>query len=247
MDAKYTKTITVLPSQVDVGGRLGVPATFDLFMDTATEAADALGVGWELLLRRGLFWITVKTRFEFVDRPGLLDAVQVSTWPERPAEKRCNRHYEIRRGDEVLVRGKTEWAIVSMLTRRPQGQIDVIFRASAHEGDELRSSKRRDGRHPRPPRQPPDGGTSVLARLTIWADGSREQAVGNRNDTVTPLRILFALFPIAVHHPEYGLRRALVAQRGGVEHQVVGVGVAPGLVGEEACCSSCSGCPGGVM
>ena len=43
MDAKYTKTITVLPSQVDVGGKLGVAATFDLFMDTATEAAEVLG------------------------------------------------------------------------------------------------------------------------------------------------------------------------------------------------------------
>ena len=126
MDAKYTKTITVLPSQVDVGGKLGVAATFDLFMDTATEAAEVLGVGWELLKRKGMFWITVKTRIEFVDRPGLLDTVQVSTWPERPAEKRCNRHYEIRRGGEVLVRGKTEWAIVSMLTRRPQVLAKVL-------------------------------------------------------------------------------------------------------------------------
>ncbi len=238
MDAKYTRQITILPSQLDVGGRLGVAATFDLFMDTATEAAEALGVGWDLLKRKGMFWITVKTRIEFVNRPSLLETVRVSTWPERPGEKRCNRHYEIRRGDEVLVRGKTEWAIVSVLTRQPQRMdrilppgldygdelacpepfpmideafpeppfarhvvtatdidmarhmnnvayvraimncfsvrewkkldvrcMDVIFRASALEGDELRFQKRRNGHVLDLRGSLPDGRTSVLARL----------------------------------------------------------------------------------
>ena len=238
MNAEYTKKVRILPSQIDAFGKLSVPHTFDLFMDTATEAAEALGVGWAFLQRKGLFWITVKTRVEFIDPPNLMDEVVVRTWPERPGEKRANRHYEILRDGAVLVRAKTEWAIVSMLTRRPQPlakvmpadaeypsemacpepfpmidehfpeppfathrvaardidmarhmnnvayvraivdafsvkewkkmdvrRMDVIFRASAHEGDLLQFQKRRDGSALDIRGSMPGGETIVLARM----------------------------------------------------------------------------------
>ena len=126
MNPIYTKTVAILPSQVDARGRLSPAHTFDLFMDTATEAAGAMGVGWDFLMRRGLFWITVKTRVRFIDPPRLLESVQVVTWPERPGDMRCNRHYEIRRGDAVLVQGLTEWAIVDVQSGRPQPLADVL-------------------------------------------------------------------------------------------------------------------------
>ena len=240
MELKYEKTITVLPSQIDAYGRLGVADTFSLFMDIATEAAGAMGVGWDFLKRRGMFWITVKTRVEFLDRPNLMDTVAVRTWPERPGEKRCDRYYEISRDGEPLVRGKTEWAIVSALTGRPQSmakllpegldyaaepvcpepfpmiderfdappfaehivaatdidmarhmnnvayvraiinafsvkewkrmdvrQMDVIFRASAHEGDVLRFQKRQDGDVLDIRGSLPNGKTIVLCRMRL--------------------------------------------------------------------------------
>lgn len=129
MEARYVKTTTVLPSQLDPYGRLSVPDTFNIFMDAATEAAGELGVGFDFLRRKGMFWITVKTKIQFLNRPGILDAVQVATWPERPGEKRCNRHYELSRDGEVLIRAKTEWAIVSVLTKRPQAMAKVLPQA----------------------------------------------------------------------------------------------------------------------
>ncbi len=62
MNLIYAKTVTILPSQVDAWGKLSLDHTFDLFMDIATEAAGAMGVGWDFLIQRGLFWITVKAR-----------------------------------------------------------------------------------------------------------------------------------------------------------------------------------------
>ena len=126
MNLIYTKTVTILPSQVDAWGRLSLPHAFDLFMDTATEAAGAMGVGWDFLIRKGMFWITVKARVRFIDPPKLLDTVDVVTWPEKPCEMRCNRYYEIRRGGEVLVQGKTEWAIVSVQNGKPQRLADIL-------------------------------------------------------------------------------------------------------------------------
>ena len=43
MNPIYAKTVTILPSQVDAWGKLSLPHAFDLFMDTATEAAGAMG------------------------------------------------------------------------------------------------------------------------------------------------------------------------------------------------------------
>ena len=126
MNLVYTKSVTILPSQVDAWGRLSLPHAFDLFMDTATEAAGAMGVGWDFLIQKGLFWITVKARVRFIDAPRLLDRVDVVTWPEKPGEMRCNRYYEIRRGGEVLAQGMTEWAIVDVQSGRPQPLADVL-------------------------------------------------------------------------------------------------------------------------
>ena len=126
MNPIYTKTVTILPSQVDAWGRLSPAHTFDLFMDTATEAAGAMGVGWDFLMRKGMFWITVKARVRFINPPRLLDAVEVVTWPEAPGDMRCNRYYEIRKNGEVLAQGLTEWAIVSTSTGKPQPLAGIL-------------------------------------------------------------------------------------------------------------------------
>ena len=126
MNPIYAKNVTILPSQVDAWGRLSPDHTFDLFMDTATEAAGAMGVGWDFLMRKGMFWITVKARARFIDPPRLLDAVEVVTWPEAPGDMRCNRYYEIRKNGEVLAQGVTEWAIVSTSTGKPQPLAGIL-------------------------------------------------------------------------------------------------------------------------
>ena len=127
MSTRYTRSVTILPSRIDAHGRLSVPDTFDLFMDVATEAAGEMGVGFDFLKKRGMFWITVKTRIRFIERPPLLSRVQVSTWPEAPGEKRCDRYYEITdESGRPMVQGRTEWAIVSVLTGHPQ-RIDRLM------------------------------------------------------------------------------------------------------------------------
>ena len=122
MQTRYEKTVTILPSRVDAQGRLSVPDTFDLFMDTATEAARALGVGWDFLIRRGMFWITVKTKIQFFRRPGLLETVKVETWPEAPGDRRCIRHYRIVGDGGTLVAGKTDWTMWAAAMAKP-GQL----------------------------------------------------------------------------------------------------------------------------
>ncbi len=118
MKAIYSRELTILPSMCDAEGRLGVPNAFALFMDIATEHAEVLHVGMTDLMSRGLFWLTVRTKLRFHRRPGMIETVEAVTWPETPERSRCNRDYLLRKGDETLIEGKTEWMVMNMKTGR---------------------------------------------------------------------------------------------------------------------------------
>ena len=59
MENTLTKTFHVVPSQCDSTARLGIPNTFSMLMDVATEHADHLGIGPAYLFRENRFWLTV--------------------------------------------------------------------------------------------------------------------------------------------------------------------------------------------
>ena len=118
MKAIYSRELTILPSMCDAEGRLGVHNAFALFMDIATEHAEVLRIGMTDLMSRGLFWLTVRTKLRFHRRPGMIERVEAVTWPETPERSRCNRDYLLRKGDEILIEGKTEWMVMNMKTGR---------------------------------------------------------------------------------------------------------------------------------
>ena len=118
MKAIYSRQLTILPSQCDAEGRLSIPSAFGLFMDIATEHAETLGIGMNELMPRGLFWLTVRTRIHFYRRPNLVERVEAVTWPEKPERSRCNRDYLLKKGDETLIEGKTEWMVMNLNTNR---------------------------------------------------------------------------------------------------------------------------------
>ena len=112
MENRYRKEIVILPSVCDSAALLGIPDTFALFMDIASEHAAALGCGIRELEERGLFWLTVRTRVRFFRRPGMMDRATLSTWPEAPGRLRAERDYLLEQNGEVLAAGKTEWGVL---------------------------------------------------------------------------------------------------------------------------------------
>lgn len=118
MDIIFEKEYCVLPSVCDASGALSYPGAFECFMDIASQHAEGLGFGFGDLTRRGLFWLTVKTKILFLRRPRLAESITLSTWPEKPGRIRCNRSYEMKQGEEQLLRGRTEWALIDIGTQR---------------------------------------------------------------------------------------------------------------------------------
>ena len=126
MEAKLTREMTILPSICDREAKLSIPDLFAQFMDVATLHAEELGVGAEPMIRRGLFWITVKTKVHILRRPRLLETVTVSTRPLVPERVRAIREYRLEKDGELLAEGKTEWAVLETATGRPR-HMDGVF------------------------------------------------------------------------------------------------------------------------
>ena len=117
MDLVYEQSRFLGPSVCDASGHLSYPGAFGLFQDMAAAHGELLGVGFEAMAARRMFWLTVKTKIVFLKRPKIDETVLLRTWPEKPGAIRCHRSYELLCGGERCLLGKTEWAVVNTETR----------------------------------------------------------------------------------------------------------------------------------
>jgi len=129
------KNLTVFTSHCDRSAKMGTPNALTIFMDLATEHANELGCGADELSKKGLMWVASKTKAVFFRRPTMMQNVTISTWPEKPERIRFNRHYAIKSDGELLIAGKTEWAIVDKQSGRPQ-KAEGIYTAELDFCDE---------------------------------------------------------------------------------------------------------------
>ncbi len=116
MEYVFERDVTVSSGACDYSGRLSLVDTFTLFMDIATDHALMMGCGFKQMGPKNLFWLTVKTKVIFGERPFMADKVTLRTWPESPDKMRCNRSYQLEWKGEIAARGKTEWAVLNMQT-----------------------------------------------------------------------------------------------------------------------------------
>lgn len=114
MGKKYIKEIMIGPSLTDASGKLSFANCFGLFMDIATEHAEELGIGQSSFGKKGLFWLTAKSKLRFYRRPDVVERVSVSTWPESHEYVKCIRNYRLTKGEEVLAEGRTLWTVIDM-------------------------------------------------------------------------------------------------------------------------------------
>ena len=125
MDCLYERSLTIPVSMTDAAARLGYHDAFTAFMDLAGEQAEALGIGAAYMARRGVFWLTVKTKIRFYERPRLSSLVTLSTWPQEPEKLHFDRSYQITADGRTLVAGKTQWALMDIAEGRlrPVGEV----------------------------------------------------------------------------------------------------------------------------
>ena len=116
MNEIHEETPKITPGFADASGRFGVPDVFRALMDMAAIHAELIGVGFADMAKRGLFWLTVKTRIDFFERPRMSEEVKLVTWPEAPERIRGNRSYLVKKDGRTVITGRTEWAVINVET-----------------------------------------------------------------------------------------------------------------------------------
>ncbi len=121
----FQKKFTIQASNCNSQAQLSHADTFALFCDVATDHANVLDVSAKTLAPKGLFWVAVKTKIAFENPIKMMDEATLSTWPAPPEKLRCVRFYKLESNDKIVATGKTEWAILSFSSNRPQLVSDI--------------------------------------------------------------------------------------------------------------------------
>ena len=105
MQEIFTRQSDIDPGAADASGRLAYHEAFRMFMDIASRHAGEIGVGLADMNEKGLFWLTVKTKVKFINRPRIGQTVTLTTWPEAPERIRGCRSYVMECGGETAAFG----------------------------------------------------------------------------------------------------------------------------------------------
>lgn len=106
-------------SECDCYGRLALHSICEIFQEAATVHAERLGVGQTYCERERRLWLLSRLRV-IVDRyPGYGDGLWVETWPSGFSGPLAIREYQLRVGDEVVVRATGSWLMVDPESGRP--------------------------------------------------------------------------------------------------------------------------------
>ncbi len=93
-------------------------AVLNYFQDIARVHATKLNVGYDNTIGKNILWVLTKTKFEFFNKFTPEEVVRVTTWPSEIGRITFNRDYEIFHGEQLLVKGTSQWVVIDSNTRR---------------------------------------------------------------------------------------------------------------------------------
>lgn len=119
MNRIWQNNYTLRAGDFDCFNRIKPSAVLDLFQDAAGQHAEALGVGFEDMLKRGFLWVVTRVKFEIITAPERYQTVLIKTWPLEPNRINYRREYGIEDlNGNLLIKGSSEWVVLHSTERR---------------------------------------------------------------------------------------------------------------------------------
>lgn len=184
MENKHSFEMKIPMSRCDFRWHLGPAQAADIFMDTATEHGDMLGVGFDKMAEQDLYWMAARCRYRFHRMPQGLEKVSVTTWPGKIRYAICNRYYTMTQGEELLAEGMTEWVIFNTRENRIETNAEKMLHEFPYNEDVACS-----GRKIRMSRDFTDA--AELGKYTVR---STDIDVGHHMNNVAYLRAMMSMF-----------------------------------------------------
>lgn len=186
MENTWREEREIYSSFCDAEGCLGVRNTFDLFMDIASVHAAHLGVGYYDMMDRRCYWVAVRTRVRFRDRPRLGETIRLETWPVKPGLAKSERCYRLYCGGDIAAEGRTEWAVQDVDTGAVRRMDSVGF--------PMELDFRSDRACPEPFTRFRDVDTGDVAPERIFTVDSMDIDMGRHMNNVAYIRMLLGTF-----------------------------------------------------
>ncbi|MBQ3277030.1 MAG: hypothetical protein IJH47_08275 [Oscillospiraceae bacterium] len=119
MDGVFSQELRLKNRDVDMYRRLRTSRLFELLQEAAIAHTEALGMGREKTLDRGLLWVVTLQRAEIARMPEYDEKIRVEGWPGETMHVLFPRYYRIvGEGGGELVRASALWMLVDEKSRR---------------------------------------------------------------------------------------------------------------------------------
>lgn len=118
MEQVFEQQVQIAANHVDCFGRCKSAVLLYLAQEAATGHCDILGLDWDTMASKNLFWAVIRTHVQVERLPRLSETVTVRTWPMPTTRTAYPRAVQIldSRG-EVLVSIVSLWVLMDMKTR----------------------------------------------------------------------------------------------------------------------------------
>lgn len=126
-DYKFARQTHMDAYNTDIARRATAGGVLRQFNETATENMSFFGPSYDELLDTGRALMVSRMDIEILQPPVMDEPVTVCTWPSLPRGAVINRCYEMYRGEELLARGYSDWALVEIQTRKILRMRDDTF------------------------------------------------------------------------------------------------------------------------
>lgn len=130
MPKVFTTTHTIQYYEADAKQQVTLPMLINVSLEASTQQAAALNIGEVEVHAQGLGWIILESALNIQTLPVVHDVVTVKTWVEEANSFFSVRHFEVLKGEQLMVEIKMLFALLNMtsrkLTRIPESFIEAL-------------------------------------------------------------------------------------------------------------------------
>lgn len=112
----FSHSFTVSPQDIDENGHVNNVAYLQWVQDVAVAHWQSAATDE---MQAAYFWVVVRHELDYKKPAFETDEIIVTTWVGEWTAVTCERFTEIRRGDDLLVRGRTVWCMIDRKTTKP--------------------------------------------------------------------------------------------------------------------------------
>ena len=113
----YERTLRIRSQHVTCCRRLRLSALLTFFQEASIAHTEALGVGREKTLDRGLLWIITKQHINIRRMPEYDEEITIRSWPGETMHVLFPRFYEVICRGDVIITGSALWMLIDAESR----------------------------------------------------------------------------------------------------------------------------------